>query len=258
MDLQSIPVSAIQPQRYGHRSTIDAVAQRSLVDSLASVGLINPILVTWADDHYRLVAGRCRLEAARELGWSEIQCIVRTEGEAIEATSAMAENLARNNLAPCEEGRLLKQALDAGGMTPEQLSRGIGRSVVWVRDRIRLLEWPVEFQAAADEGVLALSALGKLLTVADVDYRHTLLLTAIRNGATAQQVERWVVDWRMNQAPRGDDELVEIQRAPTLMETQVTCACVMCESMKTHTEGDWVFLCRNCGNELIHAKREVG
>ncbi len=42
-----------------------------LMDSMRRLGLLNPITVT---DGYSLVAGQRRLEAARRLGWTTIQC----------------------------------------------------------------------------------------------------------------------------------------------------------------------------------------
>jgi ParB family chromosome partitioning protein len=248
---------SIRPQRYGQRDIIESSAVRSLADSLASVGQLSPITVIQEADHYRLVAGRCRCEAAKLLGWEYIDAIIRAADDRGEAAAAMAENLARNNLRPCEEARLLKQAMDGTGSTYVDLARGIGRSEPWVRERLHLLDWPPEFQAAADEGVLSLHALRKLLQVEDVDYRHTLLMVAIRNGATGNQVERWVADWRLNALPRPDDELHEISRAPSIAETEVRQRCIMCENMVPALDIDFVALCRPCGHELIKAKQGV-
>lgn len=46
---------------------------RELEKSIAEIGLLNPISVT--QDH-ALIAGRHRLEAAKKLGWTEIECTV--------------------------------------------------------------------------------------------------------------------------------------------------------------------------------------
>jgi ParB family chromosome partitioning protein len=46
--------------------------------SMRKHGLLNPITVT---DSYTLIAGQRRLEAARRLGWSAIQCRVMTDAD---------------------------------------------------------------------------------------------------------------------------------------------------------------------------------
>ena len=46
-----------------------------LMESMERIGLISPITL---DAKYKLIAGLHRLEAAKALGWDEIECAVRT------------------------------------------------------------------------------------------------------------------------------------------------------------------------------------
>ena len=54
----------------GRREAAPEAVQR-LSKSIADVGMMNPITVT--GDH-TLIAGLHRLEAARKLGWTEVEC----------------------------------------------------------------------------------------------------------------------------------------------------------------------------------------
>ena len=66
VNIESIQVNS------GRREALpDAV--RELADSISAVGLLNPITV---DRDYTLIAGLHRLEAAKLLGWAEIECNV--------------------------------------------------------------------------------------------------------------------------------------------------------------------------------------
>ena len=47
-----------------------------LVQSISEIGLPNPITI---DQEYILVAGLHRLEAAKMLGWTEIECKVQAQ-----------------------------------------------------------------------------------------------------------------------------------------------------------------------------------
>lgn len=46
---------------------------RELADSIAEIGLLNPVTVSQSRT---LIAGLHRLEAAKLLGWTEIECVV--------------------------------------------------------------------------------------------------------------------------------------------------------------------------------------
>jgi N6-adenosine-specific RNA methylase IME4 len=63
-----IPISKI---KIGSRLRKDLGDIKSLADSIQEVGLLHPIVI---DSQYNLVAGLRRLEAAKKLGWKEIDC----------------------------------------------------------------------------------------------------------------------------------------------------------------------------------------
>lgn len=77
---------------------------KELAQSIANVGLLNPITV---DKAHCLIAGLHRLEAAKLLGWTEIECTVSSL-EGLQAELAeIDENFVRNDLSPVEYGDLL-------------------------------------------------------------------------------------------------------------------------------------------------------
>ena len=77
---------------------------RELADSISEVGLLNPITV---DCGHILIAGLHRLEAAKLLGWTEIECTV-SGLEGLQAELAeIDENFVRAELSPMDYGDLL-------------------------------------------------------------------------------------------------------------------------------------------------------
>lgn len=77
---------------------------KSLADSIAELGLLNPITI---DQNHTLIAGRHRLEAAKLLGWTEIECTV-TDLQGLQAELAeIDENFVRKNLSIIDFGNLL-------------------------------------------------------------------------------------------------------------------------------------------------------
>lgn len=77
---------------------------QELADNISQVGLLNPITVT--PDH-TLIAGRHRLEAAKLLGWTEIECTVCEVNGLLAELAEIDENMVRTNLSPIEFGDLL-------------------------------------------------------------------------------------------------------------------------------------------------------
>ncbi|TVR74284.1 MAG: chromosome partitioning protein ParB [Spirochaetaceae bacterium] len=67
----------------------------ALKESMQQIGLLNPIILT---SDYFLVAGQRRLEAAKSLGWKQIQCLViEEEDPELLLRVEMDENAARKD-----------------------------------------------------------------------------------------------------------------------------------------------------------------
>ncbi len=97
-----IPIHEIKINPGRRETAPDSV--RELADSIAEIGLLNPITV---DRGHTLIAGLHRLEAAKLLGWTEIECVV-SELEGLRAELAeIDENFVRSDLTPLEFGELL-------------------------------------------------------------------------------------------------------------------------------------------------------
>lgn len=108
----------------GRRETLpDAV--RELADSIAAVGLLNPITV---DRDHTLIAGLHRLEAAKLLGWTEIECHVSSL-EGLQAELAeIDENFVRTDLEVMEFGKLLLRRKEIYEMLHPETKSGISQA----------------------------------------------------------------------------------------------------------------------------------
>jgi len=87
----------IEQIQIGFRYRKDLGDLRPLVDSIAEVGLLHPVVVT-ADG--RLIAGQRRLEACRLLGWTDVPVTVVDLYQA--ARGEAHENFVRKDLLPSE------------------------------------------------------------------------------------------------------------------------------------------------------------
>src|SRR5664280_3048524 len=91
------PTLRIDQIEVGFRYRKDLGDLRALADSIAEVGLLHPVVVTSSG---RLIAGQRRLQACRQLGWTEIPMTVVDLLQA--ARGAAHENFVRKDLLPSE------------------------------------------------------------------------------------------------------------------------------------------------------------
>lgn len=90
----------------GRRAT-DPKTIEKLVELIATVGLLNPILVRAADvgdtgNQIILVAGRHRLEALKMLGRQQVQCALLADDDLQAELAEIDENLCRAELTPAQ------------------------------------------------------------------------------------------------------------------------------------------------------------
>ena len=87
----------------GRREAAPEAVQR-LSKSIADVGMMNPITVT--GDH-TLIAGLHRLEAAKKLGWTEVECRISDMDALHTELAEIDENVIRTGLSDLELSELL-------------------------------------------------------------------------------------------------------------------------------------------------------
>lgn len=91
------------------RRTAAPGSVRELADSIAEIGLLNPITI---NHDCTLIAGFHRLEAAKLLGWAEIECVVSGLDGLLAELAEIDENFVRSDLTPIEFGELLLRRKD--------------------------------------------------------------------------------------------------------------------------------------------------
>ncbi|MCL2699891.1 MAG: ParB/RepB/Spo0J family partition protein, partial [Defluviitaleaceae bacterium] len=87
---------------------------RELAESIDKYGLFEPIVVRSAAGVYEILAGKNRANAARSLGWAEIDAFLMDVDDDAALMIITDSNLKhRNKLLPSERGFAYKMQLDA-------------------------------------------------------------------------------------------------------------------------------------------------
>jgi ParB family chromosome partitioning protein len=187
---QNLPVDSIAPNPQQPRTRFDDASLSSLAESIAELGLLQPIVVRPTDDGYVLVAGERRLRAAKRAGLTELPAFVRSVGDdAGSLIHALVENLQREDLTPLEEAAAYQQMLDDFDMTHAAIAERVGRSRAAISNAIRLLGLSAAVQVLVENGELTAGHARALLGTEDRAYAEHIARRAVDEGWSVRQVE---------------------------------------------------------------------
>ena len=167
--LDEIDVSGSQPRRRFVDHTIAELAQ-----SIASHGVLQPILVEPVGSRYRIIAGERRFRAAGRAGLQRIPALVRTSTDDERLTLALIENIQREDLTPLEEAQAYRRLIEVSGISQEDLATRVGKNRSTISNSLRLLGLPVEMQDALTDGTISAGHARALLMIPDPDERQRL------------------------------------------------------------------------------------
>jgi len=187
-----VRVELIDEPAAAMRETMDEVQLQELCQSIAAIGVIEPLVLERAGARYRVIAGHRRLIACQALNYSPIPAIVREPGTIDPAAVTIAENYYREDVNPVEEAAFLAKLLEerCGGDT-DVLAALIHHRREYVEDRLLLLRGDAAVLAALREHKITLAVARELNKITDSGRRVVYLDAAISGGATASVVRTW-------------------------------------------------------------------
>lgn len=151
-----VPAEKIIPNPRQPRTVFKPEDLAELAASIREHGILQPLIVTRdADaDQYVLIAGERRLQAARQVGLTQVPTIVRTASDQQRLELALIENIQRADLNALEEARAYQSLVDEFKLSHDEIARRVGKSRVTVTNTLRLLKLPNSVQKALLDGRL--------------------------------------------------------------------------------------------------------
>lgn len=180
-----IPVDKVVPSPYQARKEFSEAEIKNLADSIASEGLLQPILVRQTSDGlYELLAGERRLRAHRMLGLKKIVACVQTASDSSSAAKGLIENMQRADLNPIEEAHGIAYLMANFHLTQDAVSQRLGKPRSSIANSVRLLKLPQSVQGYISSGLLS--------------FGHAKLLLAIDDAAQQEIVARRIIEGGLN------------------------------------------------------------
>lgn len=168
MKTQRILLKNIIENQNNPRSEIGDTSD--LEASIKAHGLIQPIVVRWNVEKtlFEVVAGSRRLQALRNIGSTEIDCIINDSDDYEELFKiATAENITRKNMTPADECRAVQQMVK-NGSDIRSIATEFGHSVRWAMGRLKMADLGEKVLEMVEDGVITL-AHAEVLTMCSND-----------------------------------------------------------------------------------------
>jgi ParB family chromosome partitioning protein len=205
--IAQLPVQAISPNPRQPRGQMDPQELAELADSIRRNGVLQPIIVTPAEQpgQYVLIAGERRLAASRMAGLSEIPAIVRQASELERLELALIENVQRADLSPLESAEAYRQLDEEFSLSHEEIAERVGKSRTAVTNTLRLLKLPADVRQALNDRRISEGHARALLGLPSAQAQSSALHTVLKNELNVRQVEelvRRLSGQRSESAPR--------------------------------------------------------
>ena len=243
--LVSIPLIDCDDPNNG-RLEFDPQAAADFAAGIGAIGLLHPITVTKRGERFALVAGGRRLAACRQLGWSEIPCVVKDLTEGQQAEVRLLENAERKQVSPVEEAAQLSDYIRTTDAPIAQVARRLNRSVEWVKLRLAIMDWPPALVQHVHAGRISLAAARYLAQITDPAALETAVDTAARSGVTAALAREWFRDAQQHFSTDADASQISGRDVSGTYESATTVDCFSCKSRVDLAETLSVRMCHGC------------
>ena len=197
--IKMIKVRDIEPNKNQPRKTFDKEKLEILSSSIATHGIVQPILVKPnINGTYMIVAGERRWRAAKLAKIKEVPCVIRQLDEPAVMEIALIENLQREDLNPIEEAEGYRRLMETCELTQEEVAEKVGRSRSAVANSLRLNNLSERVKQMVIDGKLSQGHARALLSITDDNEQFELAKFIIEKGLNVRQVEKLVSDTSEN------------------------------------------------------------
>jgi len=231
--INEIAVNLIDANPNQPRREFDAEALQELADSIAKIGIIQPITLRKMENgRYQIIAGERRWRASQQVGLPTIPAYIRTADDENVMEMALIENIQRQDLNAVEIALAYQHLIDKYGLTQEKLSERVGKKRTTVANFLRLLKLPAPVQVALKNHQIDTGHARALLSLDDPKLQVKLFREIQQKGYSVRKVEELVKERKEGSvAPQRQksvlsDEMETLrQQMAQLLGTKVKMSC---------------------------------
>ena len=216
-NIGEVDVMLIKPNPDQPRREFNEESLRELADSIAQIGIVQPItLRDTGDGFYTIIAGERRWRACQMAGLERVPAYIRTVDDENMMEMALVENIQRQDLTALEVALAYQHLIEQYGLTQEQLSEKVGKNRATVTNYLRLLKLPAPIQVALKERQIDMGHARALLSLDDPKAQLHVFDEMVANGLSVRRVEDMVKALSAGGTVKGKDGKRIRQKGSTL------------------------------------------
>ena len=189
---KQISIELIRPNKNQPRKVFSKKPLEELAASIASKGILQPILVRpdpKVPDLYEIVAGERRWRAAQLAQVHEVPVVIGEFSDLEVLEVAIIENIQRSDLNPVEEALGFKQLQEKFAQSQEQLSQALGKSRSYITNALRLLTLPSLVLDWVQDGSLSVGHARAIITT---ENPSSIARKIVNQGLSVRETEAMV------------------------------------------------------------------
>lgn len=191
--INEIEVSRIFANPNQPRREFDHESLQELADSIAQIGIVQPITLRQMDDGtYQIIAGERRWRACQMAGLATVPAYVRKASDESVALMALVENIQREDLNPIEIALAYSNMQQVMNLTQEAVADKVGKKRTTIANYLRLLKLPAPVQLALRNKQIDQGHARAILGLESPAQQVKLFNEIQKNGYSVRKVEEMV------------------------------------------------------------------
>ena len=199
-EMAEVAIADIFPNPLQPRTEFDEEALTELADSIAQLGVIQPITLKRREDgKYTIISGERRWRASQRAGLETLPAYIREVDDENLHAMALVENIQRQDLNAIEIALGMQRLIDECGLTQEAMAEKVGKKRSTVSNYMRLLNLPSEVQLALKEGIITMGH-AKAIAGISPELQLKALKKCIKKALSVRQME--LLARKLSEAPK--------------------------------------------------------
>jgi ParB family transcriptional regulator, chromosome partitioning protein len=222
-EFQQIPINNIQAGQYQPRQDFNSAALAELAQSIATQGLIEPLIVrSIAKECYEIIAGERRWRAAKLAGMQHVPCLIGNYTDKQACALTLVENIQREDLNLIEEASAYRRLMDEFHYQQDEIATLVGKSRSHIANILRLLSLSAYVKEQLRHKNLSLGHARMLVGLSPGQQEH-FAEQAIEEQWSVRQLEQAVKEQKNPSLapPKNAKRDRDIERLQTILAEQV-------------------------------------
>jgi len=198
-EMREIPLKKIYPNPNQPRQKLDEDSLNELINSIETLGLIQPIVVRPGfNDDFEIIAGERRWLACKKIGLDIVPVVIKMYSDLEASAAALIENIQREDLNAVDEANAYRNLMDNYRLTQEELSVKVGKSRSFIGNMVRILALPDLIKDMLLEGIITAGHARALLPLPDSETQIKFGYKIVKQQLSVRKTEEIVKKFNEN------------------------------------------------------------